>query len=140
MKYFEMPTQVVFADINEPGCWNAGIAYKDEIICACCGGVFSIEEIYEYAEAKIPIYPYNSWVNISAEIVGEELPDGLTISEYLSEYVDQIECDSLSQESEDQASAEYEQHYFLLEEEEESQATATFANTWVDGVAMPSVE
>ena len=32
---------------------------------------------------------------------------------------------------------DYEQHSFLLEEEEEA---AIFANTWVDGVAMPSVD
>ena len=36
------------------------------------------------------------------------------------------------------AAEDYEQHYFLLEEEEEDQA-AVFANTWVDGAAMPEV-
>ena len=36
------------------------------------------------------------------------------------------------------ATTEYEQHYFNLEEEEEEQA-AVFANTWVDGVAMPDL-
>ena len=47
--FFETPTQVKFWD-PDGGHYTAGIAYKDEIICGCCGGVFEIEEIIEDAK------------------------------------------------------------------------------------------
>ena len=77
IKYFDKPTQIAFCD--EEGTWQFGIAYCGEIICSCCGSVFDIEEVYEFAPAYIhnPIYPYNSWVNLSDEIRGGELPNGL---------------------------------------------------------------
>lgn len=40
--FFESPTQVKFWDADG-GHYTAGIAYKNEIICGCCGGVFEIE-------------------------------------------------------------------------------------------------
>lgn len=43
-QYFDKPTQVKFFEPNE-GEWCYGIAYKNEIICACCGSVFEIEEV-----------------------------------------------------------------------------------------------
>jgi hypothetical protein len=43
--YFETPKQVMFHDIDNPHSWLVGIGYKDEIICACCGGVYEIAEV-----------------------------------------------------------------------------------------------
>ena len=123
--YFDRPTQVVFADPDNPGDWLNGIAYHDEIICGCCGGVFDIDDVVEMAQdigRKCAIYEYFEWNDLSDEIVGGELPEGLEYSE-----------DGIVETIDD----EYEQHFFILEEEEE---TAVFANTWVDGVAMPSVD
>jgi hypothetical protein len=70
------------------------------------------------------IYPYEDWISLADEIYGGELPEGLTVNEE----------DSIVEESAVDAE-EYEQYIFHLEEEEEAQAI--FANTWVDGVAMP---
>lgn len=65
--YFEKPTQVMWYDVDGDE-YKAGIAYCDEIICACCGGVISIEEIYEFTPNDIiPIYQA-SWVDLSDEI------------------------------------------------------------------------
>ena len=77
IKYFDRPTQVMFCD--EEGEWLAGIAYCGEIICGCCGGVVEIEEIYEFCpnNVKNPIYIYSQWIDISDEIRGGELPEGL---------------------------------------------------------------
>ena len=126
--YFDRPTQVVFADPDNPGAgeWLVGIAYRDEIICGCCGGVFSIDDVIEMATEDgihCAIYEYPEWNDIADEIVGGELPEGLDRNEDYEIY-------EISDE-------DYEQHSFLLEEEEEA---AVFANTWVDGVAMPSVD
>ena len=124
--YFDRPTQVVFADPDNPGEWLTGIAYHDEIICACCGGVFNIDDVIEMAETdgvKCAIYEYSEWNDIADEIVGGELPEGLEYGENgIVETVDE----------------DYEQYHFTLNEEEEVQAV--FANTWVDGVAMPSID
>lgn len=70
--YFETPTQVVWCDSDNV--WHAGIAYHDEIICACCGGVESIEEIYEFApeDVKYPIEELE-WVDVREEIGGDAL-------------------------------------------------------------------
>ena len=125
--YFESPAQVVFADPDNAGEWIVGIGYKDEIICGCCGGVFEIDDIVEMAEEfglVNAIYDYNDWNDIASEITGGELPEGL-------ERNDDYEIYEVA------AAEEYEQHSFLLEEEEEAQAI--FANTWVDGVAMPEI-
>ena len=74
-KHYDTPTQVCFWDwdANE---WLAGIAWGDNIICGCCGGVFEIAEIYENApqEIKKPVVEFNYWVNFSEEIVGDCWP------------------------------------------------------------------
>ena len=67
-KYFETPTQVLFKQdeetMRETGReWFAGIAYHDEIICGCCGGIFETDEI----ELIQPL----PWVDISEEIAGD---------------------------------------------------------------------
>lgn len=61
--YFPVPTQVQFWD------YKGGIAYRDEIICGCCGGVFNISEIYKVAPDTLlrdPIIAYDDWVGISS--------------------------------------------------------------------------
>ena len=79
--FYTEPTQVVFADPDNPGEWLMGIAHKDEIICACRGGVFEICDIIESAEElgdiTHPIYDYLYWTDLANEICGGELPDGL---------------------------------------------------------------
>ena len=76
-KYFDEPKQVIFADPDNAGEWLVGIAYKDEIICACCGGVFEVEDVIEMAPEGIdPIWEYGYWNDISEEIKGGELPYG----------------------------------------------------------------
>ena len=70
--YFEEPVQVIFADPDATGCWISGIAYRDEIICACCGGVFDISEILEIAaedNIENPIHSFGlDWVDLSPTI------------------------------------------------------------------------
>lgn len=45
--YYELPTMVKFEDPDGENGWLYGIAYKEEIICACCGSTFDIEELNE---------------------------------------------------------------------------------------------
>ena len=70
--YFEEPVQVVFADPDATGEWICGIAYRDEIICGCCGGVFDISEILEIAaedNIEDPIHSFGlDWVDLSPAI------------------------------------------------------------------------
>lgn len=71
-KFFEVPTQVMFWDVDENH-YIGGIAYHDEIICGCCGGIVSIEEVYEFAptEVKEPVHVFGKyWIDISHEIIG----------------------------------------------------------------------
>lgn len=70
-KFFEVPTQVRF--------WNSdimshigGIAYRDEVICGCCGGVVSVDDILADAEHDgVTGIVELSWENIEAEISGD---------------------------------------------------------------------
>ena len=65
--WFDVPTQVAWFEDNH---YCAGIAYGDEVICACCGGVESIEEIIEFAPSGVaPIVAYDTWVNVYEEII-----------------------------------------------------------------------
>lgn len=71
--YFGVPTQVKFWDY-EGGHYLGGIAYRDEIICGCCGGIFEISEIYQFAPDTLdsdPIIIYK-WIDISGEICGDD--------------------------------------------------------------------
>ena len=134
MRFYERPVQVVFADPESPGCgeWLNGIAFRDVIICSCCVGIFEIDEVINVAKEDgviNPIYPYADWNDLTDSVVGGMLPEGL---EHV--WVEDDEYKIV-----ETAKVEgYEQHCFVLEEEEEEQA-AVFANTWVDGVAMPEV-
>jgi hypothetical protein len=124
--YFDRPAQVVFADPDNPGEWLVGIAYQDEVICACCGGVFRIDEVIEMTHengVNCAIYVYPEWVDITNEIVGDELPEALDRNEDGEIY--------------EVSNEDYEQHSFLLEEEEEA---AVFAKTCIDGVVIPSID
>ena len=79
--YYDRPPQVMFADSDE---WNSGIAYGEEIICSCCGGIYEIDEVISLgieAGIKCPIYEYSSWVDLTDCVVGGELPVGLTTNE-----------------------------------------------------------
>ena len=61
--YFEYPTQVKFIDPYD-GRQLAGIAYKDEVICGCCGTIYSIKVLTKHPIEVLP------WVNIIDEIIG----------------------------------------------------------------------
>ena len=73
--YYETPTQVKFLDYDNME-WCGGIAYKNEIICLCCGGVVDIEDYLENCEDCLPnmdvnpIVPFSKWVNLSNECIG----------------------------------------------------------------------
>lgn len=78
--YYEVPTQVKVIDVNSEDegeyCYFGGIAYRNEIICGCCGGIFEIDDLYEEAhDLRIDpddvIIPYPTWVDISEEIKGD---------------------------------------------------------------------
>lgn len=45
--FYSIPVQVRFSFVNDDGEKEIlyGIAYQDKVICACCGGVFEIEEV-----------------------------------------------------------------------------------------------
>ena len=58
--WYEKPTQVIFIPQGECPC--AGIAYRDEVICSCCGGVFCIDEVLIVKE-----YP---WETLHDAIIG----------------------------------------------------------------------
>ena len=61
---FKKPAHVKWFDFFE-GEFKHGIAFNGEVICACCGGVVPLEEIYEAAEdfeienpiIEIPYWP-----------------------------------------------------------------------------------
>lgn len=63
MMYFDYPTQVLFhLEADEKPDRSAGIAYRDEIICCCCGAVNKVEDCDEI----LPL----SWVNIQEAVKG----------------------------------------------------------------------
>ena len=66
--HFPVPAQVRFWDYKN-GRYKGGVAYRDEIICGCCGGVFNIGKIYEVAPDTLlgdRIIVYDDWVGISS--------------------------------------------------------------------------
>ena len=84
--YYEKPTQVLFLDFEsiadgaEGIRYIGGIAYQDEIICGCCGGIFSIKELIEEYDDYVagdswldafPLVRPMSWIDISDNIIGE---------------------------------------------------------------------
>ena len=85
--FYYVPTQVIFYDgCDDSPIFCAGIAYKDEIICACCGGVMKISEVIADAKEdgiKTAIYDYVDWYDVREAIVGGEYPE-----EYYDDYPD----------------------------------------------------
>lgn len=67
--WFDVPTQVAYFDEDH---YEAGIAYHDEVICACCGGVTEIDDLIRWAPSGVaPIVVYKKWVSFKDEIIGE---------------------------------------------------------------------
>lgn len=64
-RQYEKPTQVRWFD-NVDGIWVGGIAYRDEIICGCCGGILELSE-FEDGE----VFEYEDWIDIEEEIRGD---------------------------------------------------------------------
>ena len=68
--YFKVPTQVKFWDYKN-GYYVGGIAYRDEIICGCCGSIFKNREVYKIIQNEINDAPIiivkNGWKSISYE-------------------------------------------------------------------------
>lgn len=60
-KFYDVPTQVRFFD-PETSRIEAGIAYRDVIICGCCGGTFEINEVQNIEELP--------WISLKDEILG----------------------------------------------------------------------
>lgn len=63
--FFDVPTQVRFFEMSEEvddSRYSPGIAYKNEVICACCGAIFEVETIEEWArEAGVPPFFVKVW-------------------------------------------------------------------------------
>lgn len=75
-KTFDIPMQVMFLwHDNGDNSIRAigGIAYGDNIICGCCGGIIPLDD-----EDVIDVIPYKSWIDISESILGEEINNPLT--------------------------------------------------------------
>ena len=65
-KYFDRPTQIKFLD--KEGNPYYGIAYKDEIICGCCGMIYALDEVKR-------VWCYDEWNDLQCEIYGSEDPN-----------------------------------------------------------------
>ena len=66
--WFDVPTQVAYFEENV---YHSGIAYHNEVICACCGGITEIEDLMGWAPAGVaPIVAYKDWVSFRDEIIG----------------------------------------------------------------------
>lgn len=64
LKPCEAPRQVRWTDFDsEAGDTLYGIQLGDKIICACCGGIFFIDELNELARMDL----CTNWVEISEE-------------------------------------------------------------------------
>lgn len=70
--YYSGPAQVRFYDGMD---FVGGIAYKDYIICGCCGGIFYIQDVIEMAKANGIHFDDAivelEWTSIEKEIRGE---------------------------------------------------------------------
>lgn len=74
-KYYDTPIQVRFYDEGDE-CYIGGIAYRSEIICGCCGGIFEIEDVINNTpNGLVPIREYKYWVDCSESIMGDEDPE-----------------------------------------------------------------
>lgn len=66
-----IPRQVMFWD-GENYC--AGIMIGKLLVCGCCGGTFNLDEVIETAreDGQVPVRVFDTWVDISDEIKGDE--------------------------------------------------------------------
>lgn len=66
------PVQVMFYD-GEGMC--SGIMWGNQIVCACCGATFWVDEVIENAkdDGVEAIRMFDTWVDISDEIKGDEM-------------------------------------------------------------------
>ena len=62
--------QVMFYD-GENMC--SGIMVGDKIACACCGGIFDVDDVVSNAieDGREAIRKFETWVDISAEVEGD---------------------------------------------------------------------
>lgn len=73
--HFNRPTQVKF--VNDVGVIMGGIAYNDIIICGCCGGYCTINDVYDYSKrmgfsVDEAIVPLDNWTNVEYVIRGDD--------------------------------------------------------------------
>ena len=75
--FYNIPTMVEFNDLY---CEKtdksykkkiAGIAYRDEVICGCCGWVFKIKELLELNKISEFDFEELPWIDISESIIGD---------------------------------------------------------------------
>jgi hypothetical protein len=70
----EVPRQISwmdFAEDSECRSNNYGIQIEDKVICACCGGIFYIEELNELARETLCtnwVCVADQWIDCSDEI------------------------------------------------------------------------
>jgi hypothetical protein len=55
--------------------WCAGFMVGRRLVCGCCGGIFDVDEILENGREEgieSPIHVFQTWVDVSDEICGDE--------------------------------------------------------------------
>ena len=55
--------------------WCAGFMIGQCLVCGCCGGIFDVDEILENGRnegVENPIIIFNTWVDVSDEIWGDD--------------------------------------------------------------------
>lgn len=62
--------QVMFYD-GEDMC--SGIMVGDKIVCACCGGIFDVDDVVSNAieDGREAIRMFETWVDVSTEVEGD---------------------------------------------------------------------
>jgi hypothetical protein len=66
----KMSRQVKFIDYSNPEKALGGILFENgDVLCACCGGIFPMEEEYETFEI---VNVYDNWIDFSENIIDEE--------------------------------------------------------------------
>lgn len=69
--YYNYPTQVAFWE-PDGLCYAGGIAYRDEIICGCCGGIIELSDIYDSApEGVRAVVEYRDWMSLEDYILDD---------------------------------------------------------------------
>lgn len=69
--WFDNPTQVKVYDCIEDNevCFFNAIGFENKVICACCGMILDIEDIYANADEDnyvgAVLIPFDEWVDFS---------------------------------------------------------------------------